>query len=93
MTISKADLDTAIITSEAYGEQSFPFEEWRWLRANDPIHWTDVDKLENFWAITRHRHITEISSQPEVFSNEAGNIVIFREEQAATFDREANPFN
>ncbi|MBT5849255.1 MAG: cytochrome P450 [Acidimicrobiaceae bacterium] len=93
MTISKADLDTAIITSEAYGEQSFPFEEWRWLRANDPIHWTDVDKLENFWAITRHRHITEISSQPEVFSNEAGNIVIFREEQAATFDREDNPFN
>ena len=93
MIISKADFDTAIITSEAYGEQSFPFEEWRWLRANDPIHWTDVDKLENFWAITRHRHITEISSQPEVFSNEAGNIVIFREEQAATFDREDNPFN
>ena len=93
MTTSPADLDTAIITSQAYGEQSFPFEEWRWLRANDPIHWTDVDKLENFWAITRHRHITEISSQPEVFSNEAGNIVIFREEQAATFDREDNPFN
>ena len=93
MTISPADLDTAIITSQAYGEQSFPFEEWRWLRANDPIHWTDVDELENFWAITRHRHITEISSQPEVFSNEAGNIVIFREDQADTYDREDNPFN
>ena len=93
MTISPADLDKAIITSQAYGEQSFPFEEWRWLRANDPIHWTNVDELEDFWAITRHRHIMEISSQPDVFSNEAGNIVIFRQEQADTFDREDNPFN
>ena len=93
MTTSPVDLDTAIITPQAYGDQSFPFEQWRWLRANDPIHWTDVDELEDFWAITRHRHITEISSQPEVFSNEAGNIVIFRHEQAANFDREDNPFN
>lgn len=93
MTTSPVDLDTSIITPQAYGDQSFPFEQWRWLRANDPIHWTDVDELEDFWAITRHRHITEISSQPEVFSNEAGNIVIFRHEQAANFDREDNPFN
>ena len=93
MTTSPVDLDTSIITPQAYGDQSFPFEQWKWLRANDPIHWTDVDELEDFWAITRHRHITEISSQPEVFSNEAGNIVIFNHEQAANFDREDNPFN
>ena len=76
MTNAPPALDDRLVQSHEYAAGSFPFDEWRWLRANDPIHWTDATGVENFWAITRHRHITEISSQPERFSSERGNIIL-----------------
>ena len=40
--------------------------------ANEPVHMTDAGNVQPFWAITKHRHITEISSQPDVFSSASG---------------------
>lgn len=93
MTNAPPALDDRLVQSHEYAAGSFPFDEWRWLRANDPIHWTDATGVENFWAITRHRHITEISSQPERFSSERGNIILFPEgREDATSDPD-NAFN
>ncbi len=93
MTTAPPNLDDRIVLNAEYGDKSFPFDEWRWLRANDPVHWTDANNVEHFWAITRHRHITEISARPDVFSNEKGNIILFRRDQLENMDREDNPFN
>ena len=81
MTMAPDNLDNRLVLNHEYGERSFPYEEWRWLRANEPVHMTDAENVQPFWAITKHRHITEISSQPDVFSSAAGNIILFRKDQ------------
>ena len=58
-----------------------------------PVHMTDAENVQPFWAITKHRHITEISSQPDVFSSAAGNIILFRKDQMDVIADESNPFN
>ena len=47
-----------------------PHESFRELRARSPIHFVEREDGENFWAITRHADVTEISSQPETFRNQ-----------------------
>ena len=93
MTMAPDNLDNRLVLNHEYGERSFPHEEWRWLRANEPVHMTDADNVQQFWAITKHRHITEISSQPDVFSSAAGNIILFRKDQMDVIADESNPFN
>ena len=93
MTMAPDNLDNRLVLNDEYGERGFPFEEWRWLRANDPVHWTDATGVEKFWAITRHRHITEISAKPDVFSSEKGNIILFREDQLDQLGDPDNAFN
>lgn len=51
-----------------------------WLRANQPIIWSDAPEaldpsLQNtagFWSVVKHRHIREVSRNPEVFSSAEG---------------------
>ena len=93
MTMAPDNLDNRLVLNTEYGERSFPFEEWRWLRANEPVHMTDAHNVQPFWAITKHRHITEISAQPDVFSSAAGNIILFRKDQMDAVADESNPFN
>ena len=93
MTDAPPGLDNRIVLNREYGTKSFPIDEWRWLRANDPVHWTDADNVEEFWAITRHRHITEISARPEIFSSEKGNIILFRKDQREELESDDNPFS
>jgi len=38
MTNAPHALDDRLVQNHEYAERSFPFDEWRWLRANDPIH-------------------------------------------------------
>lgn len=93
MTNVPVHLDDHLVQNDAYASRSFPFDEWEWLRANDPVHWTDAAGVEKFWAITRHRHITEISARPDVFSSEKGNILLFPEGQEDGNDDPDNAFN
>ncbi len=37
------------------------------LRREDPVHW---DAANEWWLVTRHEHVREISKQPELFSSE-----------------------
>ena len=39
------NLDNRLVLSHEYGERSFPHEEWRWLRSNEPVHMTDAENV------------------------------------------------
>ena len=37
------------------------------LRSEDPVHW---DPVNQWWLVTRHADVRDISRQPELFSSE-----------------------
>ena len=79
-----------LVSPKRYGKSGPPHEVWRTLRQHSPVHWCEPAGYETFWAITRHEDITEISSQPEVFSNALG-IVVLNDEQVAAQERGDSP--
>lgn len=72
-----------LISPKRYGENGQPHELLAWMRQNSPVYWCEPDGFQNFWAVTRHADIIEVSTQPELFSNEAGNITVLSDEQVA----------
>ena len=46
-----------------------PHDELTWLRANDPVHF---DEVNGVWGITRYDHVREISKDPATFSSAGG---------------------
>ncbi|KAA1379919.1 cytochrome P450 [Aeromicrobium fastidiosum] len=47
-----------------------PYDQFRWLRENDPVHWHDEPNGKGFWALTRHAHVKEMETKSDVFANE-----------------------
>jgi cytochrome P450 len=67
---------TDLISPQSYGENGIPHDSWTALRRESPVHWCTPQDHEPFWAITCHADITEISKQPDLFSNEPGITVM-----------------
>jgi linalool 8-monooxygenase len=69
-----------------------PYETFAWLRANDPVHWNPEADGPGFWALTRHEHIVQVSTDPETFSSARANggHRIFNEDDAADPSVEAS---
>ena len=44
-----------------------PFPLYRWLRDEDPIHWS---ASLNAWVVTRYDDVLRVFEQPEVFSSD-----------------------
>ena len=55
-----------------YSQNGPPHDTWTKLRAESPVHWCEVDRIEPFWAITRHADIRFISRQPDKFLSAPG---------------------
>ena len=54
-------------------ENGFPYEHFRRLRAEDPVHWHPAPKGGvGFWVISRHADICTISKQPKLFTSTQG---------------------
>ena len=53
-----------------------PWEQYAWLRANDPVHWHPEQDGPGFWAITRYADIRAISRQPKLFSSAARGVMM-----------------
>ncbi|HEV2375144.1 MAG TPA: cytochrome P450, partial [Streptosporangiaceae bacterium] len=49
-----------------------PFVQWRWLRANDPVHRHALTDYPEFWALTRYEDIKAVFRDPETFSSAQG---------------------
>jgi cytochrome P450 len=67
-----------IIDPDHYARHGYPYETFRRLRLEDPVHRCAPPGVEPFWAITRHADVCEISRQPAIFSS-ATRPVIFLE--------------
>lgn len=46
-----------------------PHAEWKTLREQCPVYWAEPKGFRPYWAITRHKDIIEVESQPDVFIN------------------------
>jgi cholest-4-en-3-one 26-monooxygenase len=67
------DVDLAeLLDPERYARRGYPHELWTQLRAEAPVAYLEPERLEPFWAITKHADILEISKQPLLFSSEQG---------------------
>jgi cytochrome P450 len=69
-----------LVAPAHYGPQGAPHEAWTQLRKESPVHYCEPEGFQNFWAISKHADILDISSKPETFSNAAG-ITLMTEEQ------------
>lgn len=82
-----------LVSPHYYGEFGPPHKQWSWLRDNEPVYWCDPPGFEHFWAVTRHEDIIEVSSQPDVFSNEAKGIVVLNDKQVAERSNNQSPLS
>ena len=69
----------------AYGDKGVPHDLWTKLRNEDPLFWYAQPGHTPFWAVTKHADIMEISAQPDIFSSEAGGIVVLNDEQIKSY--------
>ena len=49
-----------------------PYAQWKWLRANDPVHRHRPTELPGFWAVTRYADVREVYSDHKTFSSAQG---------------------
>ncbi|RPE41533.1 cytochrome P450 [Streptomyces sp. Ag109_O5-1] len=49
-----------------------PFVQWRWLRANDPVHLHVPTDYPRFWALTRYADVKAVFRDAETFSSAQG---------------------
>ena len=61
-----------LVDAKYYAQNGPPHEIWSQLRAESPVHWCEVDRIEPFWAITRQEDIRFISRQPDKFLSAPG---------------------
>ena len=76
---------TDLINASAYGQNGVPHDLWTHLRKDSPVYWYAQRGHTPFWAITKHEDIMEVSSQPDIFSSEAGGIIVLNEAQIQSF--------
>ncbi len=61
------NLDIAFAESPSWDQNIF--ETFKWLRENDPVHWSERDQL---WIITKYADVVEISKNQELFTSGKG---------------------
>jgi cytochrome P450 family 142 subfamily A polypeptide 1 len=61
------DLDVSYLASGNW-DARMP-ERFRWLRENDPIHWSEADGL---WLVTRFADVAWVSKHQEIFTSAEG---------------------
>ena len=66
-------IDLCSVTSFANGH---PWDQYRWLRAHDPVHWHPEPNGAGFWAVTRYDDVRSVSRQPKLFSSYAKGVMM-----------------
>jgi cholest-4-en-3-one 26-monooxygenase len=56
-----------LVSGEFWGRN--PHEELTWLRANDPVHFDDVNGV---WGVTRYADVKAVSKDPTTYSSAGG---------------------
>jgi cytochrome P450 len=53
-----------------------PWEQYAWLRANDPVHWHAEPEGPGFWAITKYDDVRTVSRLPHTFSSYERSVMV-----------------
>ncbi len=64
------DLDNRLVDPAAWSDESAMHDWFRWMRANDPLHWTTPTDFEPFWSVTKYQDIKEVEGRKTVFIND-----------------------
>jgi cytochrome P450 len=81
-----------LIAPGHYGRQGVPHDVWTLLREQSPVHRCEFDgAFEDFWAITRHADIIDISGRPHIFSNGEGPVLLSRMQKMQADKRAEGP--
>jgi cholest-4-en-3-one 26-monooxygenase len=51
------------------GAYDDPWEAYRWLRANDPVHWSEEGQI---WVCSRHAEVNHVSRRADLYSTKHG---------------------
>ena len=70
------------LTSTAAFANGHPWEQYAWLRANDPVHWQPETTGPGFWAVTRWDDVRTVSRQPKTFSSYARGVMMAEADDA-----------
>jgi len=60
---------TVLVDARGYGRDGYPWDAWKTLRNNSPVHWCAPTNARPFWALTRQAEIRHVSTHPETFEN------------------------
>jgi cytochrome P450 len=66
-------IDLLSVALFAHGQ---PHDQFRWLRANDPVYRHEEANGSGFWAVTRHEDVCTVSRDPKTYSSYAGGIAL-----------------
>lgn len=58
-----------LLDPAAYRYQQ-PYDQFSWLRENDPVYWHEEPNGPGFWALTRHADVKAMEANSELFANE-----------------------
>ena len=64
-----------LVDPSRFARNGYPHELWRTLRAEAPVVFLEPEGYVSFWAVTKHADISDVASQPELFSNAHGLIL------------------
>lgn len=65
-----AKLSADLVLPEAMADDERIHSTFATLRAESPVHWTDVEGWRPFWSVTKHADIIEIEKQNDLFIND-----------------------
>ncbi|HEY7440255.1 MAG TPA: cytochrome P450 [Acidimicrobiia bacterium] len=61
-----------LVDPARYARRGYPHELWTLLRSEAPVARFEPPGFEPFWAVTKHSHIQQVATQPELFSSAHG---------------------
>ncbi len=69
-------IDDRLLTDPDVFQRMEHHEHFAKLRAEDPLHWTQIDDERGFWSITKHEDLRMVNRDAETFSSEAEGVYL-----------------
>jgi cytochrome P450 len=76
MATVRSDAPEIDLTSTEAFNGGHPWDQYAWLRSNDPVHWHPEREGPGFWAVTRYADIRTVSRQPRLYSSAARGVMM-----------------
>jgi cytochrome P450 len=61
-----------LVDPQCYAEHGYPHAAWTAIRKEQPVCRFQLEGWPDFWALSKHEHIVEVSKQPDLFLNAPG---------------------